>query len=203
MAEHHEFTYAQIHKARFDAGLFADLPGAAEGVGDAYLATDTGVLYVCLATTAWSAFSTGGGAYKGLRWRLDAPISYVGDDTQDYITWDAGDWTYGVFGTPGALVLNPESAVFRYSFSIQLENSAAGRWHLQFFASDSNTAEDHYVDADGTGTPLELNFSGEFIPVDIQPDAGGTAYIYASQDSGSSMDVLAGSYVTISKIAVP
>lgn len=65
MAEHATLPFAGLHKARFDSGLFADLPASPEGDGDAYYATDTGAIYVG-ASSAWVLY--------------EAPASNIQDD---------------------------------------------------------------------------------------------------------------------------
>lgn len=59
---HDALPFDTLHKARFDAGLNADLPASPEGAGDIYWAPDansgSGALYIAdEAGTAWISFS--------------------------------------------------------------------------------------------------------------------------------------------------
>lgn len=57
MADHSTLAFSTLHKAKFDAGTDASLPGSPEGVGDIFLATDTQILYIAdAAGTAWVAY---------------------------------------------------------------------------------------------------------------------------------------------------
>lgn len=201
MTDHKAIPFTELHQAKLRAGTLAARPGAAQGVGDAYLATDTGALYVCLSGTAWTQFTPNASQYSGVRNFLAAPITIAGTNVADYITMDSQSWMYGgAYGSPGALILFPVDGIFQYSASIKLENTAAGVWTFQVFSSDFDILTTHTLAADGSGDPLELNIAGELKPELIQPTTGAWFYINAAQDSGSDQDILAGSYVTLSKI---
>lgn len=63
MGEHRDATYSNLHKAKFDSGVFSSLPANPDGVGDIYWASDTEELYIAdAAGTAWVLFSPSGGS---------------------------------------------------------------------------------------------------------------------------------------------
>lgn len=63
MPFHDELAFADLHKAKINAGNLADRPAFPEGIGDIYWAYDTQDIYIANAVGAdWVLFEGGGGA---------------------------------------------------------------------------------------------------------------------------------------------
>ncbi len=204
--ELNEVPFSVLPPAKLRYGLSTSLTGfggstAAEGIGDIFLATDTGELYICLTGTAWTLFAGGGGGgsgeFSGIRWRLDAPAT-IPDSAATYVTWDAANYTYGDYGTVGALILIPVDGIYRFIARLLLENSTAANWIIQVWSSDFDILQTHNIATDGSGGSYDFIVSGEFKPEVIQPDTGGWFLIDLEQDSGGDLSVGVGSYVTLS-----
>lgn len=205
MAEHKEFTYAHIHKARFDSGLAAALPGAAEGVGDAYYATDTNVLYVGLSDLTWVILSGGGGgglAYEGTRAYISSDVLLPGDDSSTYLNWNGVVWEQGGdFGSfPGSGFNQPHTGFWEFGLNLILENTAPARWHLEtwYDGGDTNLTMRDFT-TDGAGGDTFLSLTDQFLALK-DTGAGGYFYVYLYQNGGVDLNVRAFSSLTLKRI---
>lgn len=201
MSNHKTLSFDQLHVAKLRSGIFSDRP-AAQGVGDSYLSTDTFELYVCYSGTTWTLYASGGGSsdFSGLRWSLIADQSIPGDNSEQYSTWDSEDWTYGDYGTVGALALTPSLGVYGFSFRFLFDNAFAGDWTIKIWADDFTVLQTHTIIGDGSSDPIEFIVSGQIKPPIAQPTAGAWMYASVSQDSGSAMDLMPDSYMTINRM---
>lgn len=202
--ELNEVPFSVLPPAKFRYGLSTSLVvngggTAAEGVGDVFLATDTTEIYVCVSGTTWTLFAGGGGGtgeYSGLRWRLDAALA-IPDSAATFVTWDAANYTYGVYGSPGALLLIPADGIYHFTTRLLLENTTAANWIINIWSSDFDIWQTHNIATDGSGGAYDFMVAGAFNPQVIQPDTGGWFFIDVEQDSGGDLNINAGSYVTL------
>lgn len=208
--EHRTIPFSQIHVSKLRSGLSTALAGnggstAPEGVGDIFLCTDNSDTYVSRDGVVWELLTAGGGgglAYSGTRRFLSTDATLPGDDSSTYFDWTDESWAQGgSFGSlPGSGINQPEAGFYQYNLNLILENTAAGRWHLEFWydGGDSNNLALDF-NTDGTGNNVILSWSDQFLALK-DTGAGGYAYVYLYQDSGSAQNVRAYSSITMQRI---
>lgn len=203
MPNHLTLPFSTLHKARFDAGLEDDLPAAPEGLGDAYLATDTGVLWLCVDDDplAWIEFSGGGGGgvYSGAKHRLTSGLTFTNTVT-DWLEWTNLEWEYsGDYGTTGPLALIPSIGMYQLSLHLKIQNDASGTWSIQLWR-DNAYFEEHSIYADGSGNPLEFNLTTQVRALTASPTTDSWVIVDITQDTGGDADILTGSHLIISRL---
>lgn len=215
---HQSIPFTGLHKAKFQNGLRnALVPNggilAPEGKGDVYLCTDNTddiEIYVCRDGTNWEKVQTGGGSggglsYSGTRRYMGTDITIPGDDSSAYLDWTDSSWATDSFDWGSASGFNQIlPGFYEWSINLVLENTAAGRWHLEFTYDEPSGFTNPIIDftTDGSGGNVILSWTDQFYALKGAEDSG-YAYFYLYQNSGSDQMIRAYSSVTFKRIGEP
>lgn len=211
---HLSIPFTGLHKARLQTGLRTALQInggilAPEGVGDVYQATDALELYLCRDGFNWELFTSGGGgglSFAGTRRFMGSDITVPGDDSSSYLNWTDISWTAGDgldWGSDSGFS-QPLPGFYEYSINLVLENTAAGRWHLEFSYDYPSGFIAPQIDfhTDGSGGNVILSWTDIFYALKGEAESA-YAYFYLYQDSGSDQVIRAYSSVTFKRIGEP
>lgn len=200
MANHKNAPFSQIHVAKIRTGTLASLP-ASQGIGDTYFTTDTNQLFfgIGVGVGQWFEFVGGGGggqAYSGAKRQMNATFTVTGGDEGQVIDWTQPVWAYGITGSSDVFVY-PNDGFFSYNITLLIENTAAGRWHLEMSYDNVSVSDAYEWQCSGDGTPFAISFSGQFKAIKNSGSGDNQAYAYVYQNSGSNQDILTWSNMVV------
>lgn len=207
--EHRLIPFSELHVSRLRYGLSTALVVnggalAAEGVGDCYLATNTGEIYVCLSGTTWTLFASGGGgglAYSGNRREMNADKTIPGADAGYYLDWSAENWDTDAYSTGDPVIFNqPEPGFYQYQLHLRLGNTDAGRWHIELNYDNTTIQLQTEFYCNGDGNPQTFSLSGQFYATKGVPDADAYSFVYLYHNTPTDQDILAYSFMTLQRI---
>lgn len=213
MTEHASAPFSHLHKARFDAGLHADRPTAPEGLGDAYLSTDTHILSVCYSATVltWTEYDLDdiGAAppptivFHGARVYKSSPTS-IPDATQTAIGWDVDNFDNDSWHDEGGdntiISVPADHNIVDILFALQIDASVATEWTIEIFGSGIalDPPETYVITTEpeftaGTAFTWFNLTTLRYLPF------GADIQIMVTQSSGGSLDIGASSWLAITE----
>lgn len=201
MAEHKTLSFTKLHKAKFDSGLAAARPGAAEGIGDIYVSTDTHVMSICHATTAWTEYDLDDISApfvppnRSMCKVYESSSFSVPDATPTEIGWDFTDFDDdGAYrnGTLAEFTI-PSDNVYEIQYRVALDNSTPTVWTFNVLINGTPSINDEMI--------VDTNFITHVVyTTKLYLPGTPDIAIQATQASGGALDIEIGSWATIQKI---
>lgn len=201
MSEHKNLSFTKLHKAKFDSGLEADKPVAAEGVGDVYVSTDDHIMSICHATTVWTEYDLDDISAPFVppdrsmcKVYETVPFS-VPDATPTEISWDFTDFDDDAAYRNGTLAefTIPSDNVYEIQYRVALDDSTPTVWTIEILIGGTPSITDTMI--------VDTNFVTHIVyTTKLYLPGTPDIAIQATQASGGALDVEIGSWATIQKI---